>query len=120
MDLRQRAVARAGGGCSRRCAADDLSVSPSFSVKLAARHERGCSLEPAPQGHPPGIGKLDPYRAFLIGRVKEKPDFTMPELATEFAVQHGVEIDPALLSRFLRKAGLCYKKTAAGQRARSL
>src|SRR5262249_42186991 len=81
VDHRQRVVERVAGGRSRRGAAEDLSVSPSFSVKLVARHARTGSLEAAPQGRPPGTGKLDPYRAFLIGRVKEKPDITMPELA---------------------------------------
>jgi transposase len=120
MDLRQRVVERVAGGQSRRGAAEDLSVSPSFSVKLVARHARTGSFEPAPQGRPAGTGKLDPYRAFMIARVKEKPDITMPELAAELASRRGVEVDPASLSRFLRKAGLSYKKNAAGQRARSL
>jgi transposase len=112
IDLRQRVVARVAGGQSRRSAAEDLSVSPSFSVKLVARHARTGSLDPAPQGRPAGTGKL--------GRVKEKPDITMPELAGELAARHGVEVDPASLSRFLCKAGFSYKKNFAGQRARSL
>lgn len=120
LDLRRRVVTRVAGGQSRRGAADALSVSPSFSVKLVARHESTGSLEPAPQGRPPGTGKLDPHRAFLIDRVKEKPDITMPELAAELAAHHGVEVDPASLSRFLCKAGLSFKKNAAGQRARSI
>lgn len=120
MDLRRRVAARVAGGQSRRGAADDFSVSPSFSVKLVARHARTGSLEPAPQGRPRGTGKLDPYREFLVGRVKEKPDITMPELAAELAARHGLEIDPASLSRFLCKIGLSYKKNAAGQRARAL
>jgi transposase len=95
-------------------------VSPSFSVKLVARHARTGSLEPAPQGRPPRTGKLDPYRAFLIGRVQAKPDITMPELAAELAARHGVEVDPASLSRLLCKAGFSYKKNAARQRARAL
>ena len=120
VDLRQRIIERVAGGQSRRGAAEDLSVSPSYSVKLISRHERTGSLEPAPQGRPPGTGKLDPYRAFLIGRVKEKPDITMPELAAELAAGHGVEVDPASLSRYLCKAGFSYKKNSAGQRARAL
>ena len=84
-DLRQRIVARVAGGQSRRGAAEALSVSPSFAVKLLARHARTGSIEPKPQGRPAGTGKLDAHRAFLIGRVKEKPDITMPELAAELA-----------------------------------
>jgi transposase len=61
MDLRQRVVSRVAGGQSRRGAADDLSVSPSFSVKLVARHQRTGSFEPAPQGRPPGTGVRTGY-----------------------------------------------------------
>jgi transposase len=52
--------------------------------------------------------------------VKQKPDITMPELAAELAARHGVEADPASLSRFLCKAGFSYKKNVAGQGARTL
>jgi transposase len=97
-----------------------MSVSASFAVKLAARHARTGSLQPVPQGRPPGTGKLAPYRDFLIGRVKQKPDITMPELAAELEKHHGIEADPASLSRFLCKAGLSFKKKPAGQRTRSL
>ena len=120
LDLRRRVVCRVDGGRSRRGAAADLQVSPSFSVKLVARHRRMGTLEPRRQGRPPGSGKLAPYRDFLMGRVKEKPDITMPELAAELEARHGVEADPASLSRFLCKAGLTYKKNTAGPGARTL
>jgi transposase len=120
LDLRRRLIDRVMGGQSRRAAAEDLAVSPSFAVKLAARHEETGSLEPAAQGRPRGSGKLEPYRDFLIGRVKETPDITMPELAAALEAQHGVTADPASLSRFLCKAGFSFKKNAVGSRARSL
>lgn len=120
LDLRRRVVARVAAGQSRRRAAEDLAVSPSFSVKLVARHRRTGLLAPQRQGRPPGTGKLAPYRDFLIGRVKEKPDITMPELAAEFQARHGVEADPASLSRFLCKAGFSYKKNVAGYGTRTL
>ena len=120
LDLRTRVLDRVAGGQSRRSAAGTHSVSASFAIKLAARHERTGSLEPAVQGRPAGTGKLDPFRDFLIGRVKEKPDITMPELAAELKAQHGVSADPASLSRFLCKVGFSYKKNAAGIGTRSL
>ncbi len=120
VDLRRRLVDCVAKGQSRRGAAEDLCVSPSFSVKLVAWHEQTGSLEPVSQGRPPGTGKLASYREFLIGRIKEQPDITMPELAAELKERHGIEADPASLSRFLCKAGLSYKKNAAGQRARAL
>src|ERR1700687_1121111 len=120
LDLRRRVVSRVDGGRSRRGAAADLQVSPSFSVKLVARHRRTGTLESPRQGRPPATVKLAPYSDFLMGRVKEKPDITMPELAAELEVRHGVAVAPASLSRFLCKAGITYKKTVAGRGARTL
>jgi transposase len=120
LDLRRRVVARVAGGQSRRGAAEDLAVSPSFSVKLVARHRRTGSFAPQRQGRPPDTGKLAPYRNFLIGRVKEKPDITMPELAAELEARHGVVANPASLSRLLCRAGFSYKKNPAGHGARTL
>ena len=120
LDLRERLLARVAGGQSRRAAAEDLAVSASFSVKLVARHERTGSLEPEPQGRPSGTGKLEPHRAFLIARVREKPDITMPELAAELEAHHAIKVDPSSLSRFLCKAGFSYKKNAAGIGTRTL
>jgi len=120
LDLRRRVIDRIAGGQTRRGAAEHLSVSASFAVKLVARHVRTGSLQPAPQGRPSSTGKLAPYRDFLVGRVKEKPDIIMPELAAELETRHGIEADPASLSRFLCKAGLSFKKNSAGQRARSI
>jgi transposase len=120
LDLRWRVVSRVEGRRSRRGAAADLQVSPSFSVKLVARHRRTGTLGPHRQGRPLGTGKLAPYGDFLMGRVRQTPDITMPELATELETQHGVAVDPASLSRFLRKAGLTHEKTLlAEERARS-
>jgi len=81
LDLRRRVIDRIAGGQTRRGAAEHLSVSASFAVKLVARRERTGSMEPAPQA-PAG-------HDFLIGPVKEKPDITMPELAAELETLHG-------------------------------
>ena len=56
---------------------------------------------------------------YLMSRVKEKPDNTMPELVAELEPLHAVEANPASLSRFLCKAGRTYKKVLlAAERAR--
>ena len=98
LDLRRRVVSRVDGGRSRRGAAADLQVSPSFWVKLVARHRRTGILGPQRQGRPPGTGKLA-LSQLLMRRVRETPDITMPELAAELEARHGVSgVDPASLS----------------------
>lgn len=113
-DLRKRVIGHVEAGQSRREAARHFGVSPSCAVKLMARWLRTKTLDPAKQGRPAGGGKLEPYRTFLIERVEERPDITMPELASDLEARSGITVQPASLSRFLCKAGLTYKKNTDG------
>lgn len=113
-DLRKRVIAHVEGGHSRRAAGRHFDVSASFAVKAVARWRNTGSDAPGRRGRPKGSGKLDPYRAFLIGRVEARPDLTMPELAAELETAHQVHTDPAVLSRFLCRAGFTYKKNSDG------
>jgi transposase len=63
--------------------------------------------------------KLDPHREFLLRRVAEKDDITMPELAGELEVERGTRADPASISRWLIRNGYRFKKNTSGQRMRS-
>jgi len=105
------------GGHSRREAAAHFEVSPAFAIKLIATHRKTGSYAARPEGgwrH----SKLDPHRDFLVRRVGEKPDITMPELAADLAAI-GVEVAPASLSRWLLRHGYRYKKNAVGLGTRS-
>ena len=114
LDLRERVVSYVNKGHSRREAASVFDVSPSFAVKVASRHGRTGSVAPARQGRPRGSGKLSPHLSALIAWVEERPDITMAELAALLAAEREVVAHPASLSRALRRAGLSYKKNAAG------
>ena len=112
MDLRRRIVASRKDGLACREVARRFGVSASCAVKLAARERETGSLAPGRLGRPPGSGKLEAYRAFLIATVEAQPDITMTELAARLSEHHAVVAHPASLSRFLRKAGFTYKKNA--------
>jgi transposase len=117
-DLRKRVVDFVEAGHSRRAAARHFAVSPSFVVNLMTSYRLRGSLIPKPIGgrrH----AKLDPHRAFLLSRLAEKNDITMPELAGELEAHCGARADPASLSRWLIRNGYRYKKNPAGQRMRS-
>jgi transposase len=117
LDLRRRVVRFVEGGHSRRAAAAHFEVSVAFVVKLVAAFRSTGSYASKPEG---GwrYSKLDPRRDFLLRRVAEKADITMPELAGELAAI-GVRVDPASLSRWFRRNGYRYKKNAAGVGTRS-
>jgi transposase len=117
-DLRERVVGFVESGHSRRAAAAHFDVSVSFVVNLMTAYRARGSLAPKPAGgrrH----AKLDPHRAFLLRRVAEKDDITMPELAGALEAECGARADPASLSRWLIRNGYRFKKNAAGQRMRS-
>lgn len=115
-DLRERMVEMVDAGHSRRAAARYYGVSESCAINLVKRRDVTGSISPARQGRPPNSGKLSAFRAFLIDRVKERPDMTLAELAAELKEKHRVETHPSSVSRLLRAAGLTYKKNAAGER----
>jgi transposase len=118
LDLRERVVRVVEAGRSCHAAAAHFSVSVSFVVRLMRTFRATGNLKPKPSGgrrH----AKLDPHRAFLIARIAEKPDMTMPELAAELTTATGTRADPASLSRFLIRNGYRFKKNPAGSRARS-
>ena len=98
-DLRERVVGHVEAGHSRRAAAAHFGVSPSFVINLMTAYRLRGSLAPKPLGgrrH----AKLDPHREFLLGRVGQKDDIAMPELAGELAAVCGAKVDPRLdLSR---------------------
>ena len=79
-DLRARVVRHVEAGHSRRAAAAHFGVSVSFVVNLMRAYRLRGSLAPKPSGgrrH----AKLEPHRAFLLEKVAEKADITMPEPA---------------------------------------
>ena len=84
---------------------------------MSALRERG-TLAPKPVGgrrH----AKLEPHRVFILDRVAERVDITMPELARELERACAVKADPASLSRWLIRNGFRFKKNSPGQRMRS-
>jgi transposase len=118
LDLRERVARFVTGGRSCHAAAAHFRVSVSFAVRLMRCFRTAGSLAPKPSGgrrH----AKLDPHKAFLIARIEEKSDITMPELSRELLAATGTKADPASLSRWLIRNGYRFKKNSAGSRARS-
>ena len=88
LDLRRRVARFVEAGHSCHEAARHFEVSVAFVVRLMAAYRATGSLAAKPEG---GwrYSKLDPHRDFLIRRVAEKNDITMPQLAAELlALRH--------------------------------
>jgi len=119
LDLRERVVRFVDEGRSRHAAAAHFRVSVSFVVNLVKAFRVRGSLAPKPSGgrrH----AKLEPHRAFLLEKVAEKADITMPELAAELAAATCEKADPASLSRWLIRIGYRFKNVWPAPSARGL
>jgi transposase len=118
-DLRLRIVKGISGGKSRRAVAAQFEVAPSTAVRIQARYTATGSVAPARQGRPEGSGKLGPYREAIVGKVRAKPDITMPDLSIWLEAEHGVSVDPSNLSKFLCREGFTYKKNCCWLRRKN-
>jgi transposase len=115
LDLRRRVARFVEAGHSCHGAARHFDVSVAFVVRLMAAYRATGSLAAKPEG---GwrYSKLDPHREFLLQRVAEKGDITMPQLAAELLAL-GTKVTPASISHWFRRQGYRFKKNAAGQRS---
>src|SRR4030095_1119002 len=116
-DLRERVVAFVEAGQSRRAAAAHFRVSPSFVIKLMMLFRQTGRVDPRQLGGQRRF-KLDRHRRFILERVAERADITIPELADKLASATGTRADPSSLSRWLIRNGYRFKKNTAGQRTR--
>jgi transposase len=118
LDVRRRVARFVEAGNSCHEAARHFEVSVVCVVRLMAAYRATGSLATEPEG---GwrYSKLDPHREFLIRRVAEKGDITMPQLAAELLAL-GTTVTPASISHWFRRQGYRFKKDAAGQRTRTL
>src|ERR671921_213010 len=109
LDLRRRVAHFVEAEHSCHAAARHFDVSVAFVIRLMAAYRTTGSLAPKPKG---GwrYSKLDPHREFLIRRVAETNDLTMPQLAAELLAL-GTKITPASISRWFRRQGYRFKKT---------
>ena len=118
LDLRERVIAAVGDGQSCREVAAVFRVSVASVVKWSQRARQTGSVTAKPMGGRPGRSKLDSERSWLLARLAEKPDLTLKALVGELR-ERGVVVALDTLWRFLRGAGISFKKNRIRQRTGS-
>ena len=118
LDLRERVVAAAEADQSCRAVAKRFGVSVSSVVKWRQRARATGSAAAKPMG-----GKrpylLEEHRDWLLARIRETPDLTLHALLAELTDERAVVVSCDTLWRFLKRAGVSFKKNAARQRTGS-
>lgn len=98
-------------GLSGRAAALRLKLSPATGARWARQLRTTGQASPAPQGRPPGRGKLAPHRAFFEELVTQDPDITLFELRDALADAEGVQVHHSSIADLLSRLGFTYKKS---------
>src|SRR3954464_9310593 len=78
-DLRERVVAGAAEGCSRRAAAERFAVSASSSIRWVELHQQTGSISPRPRRRESG-SPLEPHASWLLDLIARQPDLTLAEI----------------------------------------
>lgn len=109
-DLRDRVIdAVERDGMSRREAAKRFGVSDSAAIKWLQRvRDRGIRTAFAMGGNRCSV--LAAHRDVLEAAVAEKPDRTLQALCDLLLAERAVKADTSMMSRFLRRAGITFKK----------
>lgn len=109
-DLRERVVAAVVGGESCRTVASRFGVAVSSVVKWSQRYRATGSVAPGKMGgHRRPL--LEPYRTFVLERIRRTPHLTLHGLKDELAAR-GVKVSHNAVWLFLRREGLRFKKNA--------
>ena len=121
-DLRERVIdAVLVDGMSCRAAARRFGVSVSSAIKWVQRVRRTGERGPVGTGgHRPSV--LAPERDWLLKELAADPGITLAALSERLLSERKVRADLSMLSRFLRREGLTYKKrrfTPASRTART-
>jgi transposase len=119
-DLRDRvihAVEREGMSC--RKAATRFGVSESTAIKWFQRfRDSGVRTAFRRGGHRRSF--IEPHRDLVEATLAEKPDITLQALCDRLLAERGVRSDTAMMSRFLRRAGITFKKRRWSRASRTV
>lgn len=115
LDLRERVVAAVEGGQTCRAAAETFGVSVASVVKWSQRARETGSAAARPMGGKRPV-LLAGQRAFILGRIKTKPDISLRALAAELAGR-GITVSYGAVWTFVHRQGLSHKKKSAARRA---
>ncbi len=96
-------------GMSRRSAAERFGIGESSATRWIRRlMDAGSRLPVGAGGH--RASRLAPHRAFIEAALAAQPDLTQQALCDRLFAERGVKADASMMSRFLRREGITFKR----------
>lgn len=114
VDLRERLLQVVDAGLSQAEATRLLGVSTATLQRWRQQQRQTGSVAPRPRsGRPRSIDRGQ--EAALLAQVRAAPDATLREHCAQWAVDHGVRLSEATISRALARLGWPLKKSRSGR-----
>lgn len=111
-DFRERLLSAIDAGLSQAEASRTLGVSTSTITRWRQRRDVTGSVAPVPRpGRTPTVGP--DQASALRAQVARHPDATLAEHCRHWALDHGVTVSVATMSRAIRRLGITRKKSPA-------
>ena len=119
-DLRDRVIdAVESQGMSRRAAAKRFGIGESSAVKWLQRlRDEGARAARRVGGNRRPV--VDPHRDLIEAALAAKPDSTLQDLCDRLLAERGVAADTSMMSRFLRRAQITFKKRRLSRASRTV
>ncbi|MGO9773510.1 MAG: IS630 family transposase [Roseiarcus sp.] len=109
-DLREKVMKAIKGGMSRRQAATRFDIGPATAIRWAKRVETTGDVAPSKMGGDRRSRRIEAHAAFILARIKAKPDMTIMELREKIRERHGLGFGYGTVWRFLARHGITRKK----------
>jgi transposase len=109
VDLRQRVVSAVEAGATCRQAAERFGVSRASVCRWSQQKQREGHVAPKPLGGDQRSQRIEAHADLILQTYEARPQIFLRELRAALQ-EHGVEISPSSLSRFLARHGITRKK----------
>ena len=116
-DLRIRVIAAVNDGLSRRAAAERFGIGIATAIRWVRAFRMTGAIGPRPKGGDLRSHRIEAHHDAILGAVASQVDITIVELAGLLRRDHGLDVAPSTVWRFLDRHGMTFKKNSARQRA---
>lgn len=115
-DLRVPVIASVESWLSRRAAAERFGIGVATAIRWVRAFRASGRIQARPKGGDLRSHRIEAYREVILGAVAAQVDITLVELAEMLRRDHGLDVAPSTVWRFLDLHAMTVKKDRAAAR----